>query len=104
MKELTVDGTKTASQFENYYRWVEPDGGITVCLKLEAVDRLQLEALPSTESSSNAREEVGGILLGRTEFHEGHLVMFVDEFESVPCKHRNGPFYDLAARDAVNLE
>src|SRR5258708_778144 len=66
MNESAAAGVTTKSQLENYYRWVEPDVDITVCLEFETVDRLQLEVLCGIHSFSDAGNEVGGILLGRT--------------------------------------
>jgi TonB family protein len=99
-------GVATNSQLENYYRWVEPDSDITVCLKLETVDRLQAEVLRGMDSSPGAGNEVGGILLGRTELDEGRTLTFVDDFEPVPSEHLNGPSYPFAltADDAVAFE
>jgi hypothetical protein len=91
-----VTGVTTRSQTGNYYRWVEPDSDITVCLKLETVERLQREALHGVNGLAKARNEVGGILLGRVEFDEGRTLTFVDDFEAVPCEYRSGASYALA--------
>ena len=105
MKESAAPpGVTTKPQFENYYRWVEPDTNITVCLKLETVDRLQLEVLRGIDSFSQAGTEVGGILLGRTELDEGRILMFVDDFEPVPNEYRTGALYALTGRNAVHFE
>src|ERR1017187_2980784 len=104
MKESVSAGITTKSRLDNYYRWVEPDSDITVCLKVETVDRLQLEILRNVDFSSYAAIEVGGILLGRTERNEGRTLIFVDDFEPVPCEHRNGQSYALTARDAAVFE
>jgi hypothetical protein len=97
-------GVTTKPQFENYYRWVEPDSNITVCLKLETVDRLQLEVLRGVDSFSYSGNEVGGILLGRTELDEGRILMFVDDFEPVSNEHPTGASYALTGRNAVHFE
>lgn len=51
--------TKSQSEDGSYYRWVEPNSDITVCLKTETVDRLQLDALRGVASSPRAGKEVG---------------------------------------------
>ena len=104
MNESAAAGVTTKSQLENYYRWVEPDSDITVCLKLETVDRLQLEVLRGIDFLTHAGNEVGGILLGRTERDEGRTLIFIEDFEPAPCEHVNGPSYALTAKDAVNFE
>jgi Gram-negative bacterial TonB protein C-terminal len=86
-----------------YYRWAEPNSDITVCLKTETVDRLQIDALRGIAASPRDGKEVGGILLGRTETTEGAACTFVDDFVPFPCSHRNGPFYDLTAAEAAGF-
>lgn len=103
-ESASVGGVRTKPQLENYYRWVEPDSDITVCLKLEMVDRLQMEVLRGVDSFSHSGNEVGGILLGRTELDEGRSLTFVDDFEPIPCDHRRGPSYVLSAKEAANFE
>lgn len=93
----------TKPRCENYYRWVEPESNITVCLEFRALDRLQLAVLRGIDSSYE-RNEVGGILLGRKELDEDRILIFVDEFEPVPSEHRNGPFYALTAEDALRFD
>ncbi len=106
MKESpgTAIAAKSQSDEGSYYRWAEPNSDITVCLKTEAVDRLQMDALRGVASSPRAGKEVGGILLGRTELTEGCSLTFVDDFVPFPCSHRNGPFYDLTATEAAAFE
>lgn len=96
--------TKSQSEDGSYYRWVEPNSDITVCLKTETVDRLQLDALRGVASSPRAGKEVGGILLGRTAISEGCSLTFIDDFVPFPCAHRNGPFYDLTAAETAGFE
>ena len=62
------------AQFDErcYYRWAEPNSEITIFLRSEAMDRLQLQALGSMDSSRPAGMEVGGILreIGRASCRE----------------------------------
>ena len=105
MEEIAAAaGVMAKSQLANYYRWIEPDSDITVWLRLDTVERLQLQALHGVDTFSRAVNEVGGILLGRTELDDGRRLLFVDDFEPVPCDHRNGPFYALTAEEAANFE
>ena len=87
-----------------YYRWAEPNSDITVCLKTETVDRLQIDALRGIVASPHAGKEVGGILLGRTETNNAGVLTFVEDFAPFPCAHSNGPFYDLTAAEAAGFE
>jgi TonB family protein len=86
----------------NYYRWEEPYTDITVCLKLEAVNRLQAKVLDAVGSVPDAGNEVGGILLGRKELLDGRTVTVVEDFELVACE-RQGPLYSLTSADLVKL-
>jgi TonB family protein len=88
------------SAFEDYYRWEEPARDITVCLNLEAANRLQAEVLGSDGSS----HEIGGILLGRRERERGRTVTVIEDFDLVPCEHRDGPLYSLSASDLQEFQ
>jgi hypothetical protein len=81
----------------DYYHWEETDRGIRIYMHAGMVDRLQAEVLRS-------ENEVGGILLGRTETDRGYAIAVIDDFVPVPCSYRGGPLYDLSDRDTVNLE
>ena len=108
MMEWAADtGVTPKSIFDErgYYRWVEPDSHITVCLKPEAMDRLQVEVLRGLDAHPNLGKEVGGILLGRVDFREDRVLIVVNDFEPVNVEHSNGPHYVLGnKRDAVNFE
>ena len=96
-------GAKSHLDQGSYYRWVEPNSKITVCLKLEAMDRLQVAVLRGKGVSGGAGKEVGGILLGRTEMEKGRTLIYVDEFEPVACGRRDEPFYVLGREDLARF-
>jgi hypothetical protein len=96
--------TSSRPEEGGYYRWAEPNSEITVCLKTETVDRLQMDALRAVASSPRAGREVGGILLGRIDINETSVLTFVDDFVPFPCAHGNGPFYDLTAAEVAGFE
>jgi len=100
----SASGVTLKPSLDNYYRWIEPDSDITVCLNPEAMHHLQLEVLRRIHPSSHMGSEVGGLLLGRTQPDEGRTLIFVDDFELVPCEYRHERFYVLTAKDAVNFE
>lgn len=104
MTEPAASGEVAAnSQLDNYYRWDELDIGVTVLLKPEMLDRLQIEVLRGIENARVAKE-VGGILLGQVEFVKGRIRIVVDQFEAVSCEHRTGPRYSLSAEDERRFE
>jgi TonB family protein len=92
------------SPLTNYYQWAEPDSDITACLNLETIDRLQAEVLRGLLRFSTDRNEVGGILLGRTTFEEDRRLTFVEDFEVFPRERRGGPAYALSGDDEIRLE
>ncbi len=102
MKESTAVGMK--SRLDHHYRWVEPDSDITVCLELEAVERLQRDVLSGLDSGARSGNEVGGILLGRTEVEDGRNFVIVEDFEPIVCEHRHGPFYVLTAGERARFD
>jgi hypothetical protein len=107
MKESQGDVTitiKSRPEEGDYYRWSEPNSEITVCLKTETVDRLQMDALRGIASSPRTGKEVGGILLGRFDINESSILIVVDDFVLFPCAHGNGPFYDLAPAEVAEFE
>jgi ArsR family metal-binding transcriptional regulator len=87
-----------------YYRWVEPNSDITICLKEEAIDRLQVEVLRGLDSSPPFGKEVGGILLGWTGWVENHIEIVVEDFEPVPPRGVQSRFYKLKGEDHVRIE
>jgi TonB family protein len=103
MNQSAAAAVARASQLDQYYRWVEPDSDITVCLSLATMDRLQAVVLRSVDSLSHDGREVGGILLGRTERDGSRTLLFVDDFEPVACDHANGPAYALTAKDEAQF-
>lgn len=93
MKRFAGGVVTAKPELEDYYQWVEPDRDITVYLKYEAVDRLQLQVLRAMDTGSPGETEVAGILLGRSEFREDRRLTFVDDFRPVRPKNQNGPYY-----------
>jgi hypothetical protein len=67
-------------------------------------DRLQLEILRAFHLLSRPGKEVGGILLGRTEFTGGRILTFVEDFKPVACAHLNGPSFALTDGETANFE
>ena len=95
----TAERALKDSRFVNYYTWEEPNRDITVCLSVEAANRLQMEVIRSGSAPNGARVEIGGILLGRRELLSGRTVTVIDDFDTIDCKPRKKPFYSLTAKD-----
>lgn len=88
----SLAGIAVKSPLDNYYQWSEPGTYTTVCMNVEAMERLQMEVL--REGS-----EVGGVLLGRTVSDEDHTQIFVDDFQLLAGEHRKGSSSGFAAGD-----
>jgi len=92
------------TRFDDYYRWDEPESDMTVYLRLETMDRLQINVLRDVAPPGQAGSETGGLLLGRMESGEGRRVAFVEDFEPVSGEDHDGPAYSLTVRDDANFE
>ena len=92
----------TNPALQSHYRWDEPDTHLTVLLNPETADRLQTAALASTNPRQQSGDEVGGILLGRTEPDRNRMLIVVQDFEPVLCEHRSGSsYYSLSSEEAA---
>ncbi|MDP9171833.1 MAG: hypothetical protein M3N54_14550 [Acidobacteriota bacterium] len=93
----------TRSRLDDYYRWLEADSEITVCLNLRAAERLQRETLHG--GNFLAQSEVQGVLLGSREREAGRTVVFIDDFKPVPGGHAafGGVLEGLARRQTPSV-
>ncbi len=85
---------------EDYYTWQQPDRGLTICLKPEAMDSLQSEILATVDRFGRGRETCG-ILLGTRQAHGARRAVFVTGYRAVasiecqqsrPAPHRTADF------------
>jgi TonB family protein len=97
-------GITSEPALDRFYRWEEPDIGVTVHLKPEMLDRLQTGVLRGGDTAPRASSEVGGILLGQSGTENGRTRIIVEDFETVPCKSQNGPYYAVTSRDLAGFE
>jgi hypothetical protein len=79
----------------DYYHWEETERGIRIYMHSRMADRLQTEVSRAAASGPDGGTEVGGILLGRLEEERGKTILFIDDFVSVQCSHRDSPLYNL---------
>lgn len=98
------DDTGLRSQLANYYLWEESERSIRIYLNPTTVDRLQREALIGADGSLSAEAEVGGILIGKTEFDGEQKITLIEDFTPVPCRNQSGPLYRLSEEDTVKFE
>jgi proteasome lid subunit RPN8/RPN11 len=86
----------------DYYLWDEPQAGLSVYVKFETLDRLQVAIIGELASSQNG-VEIGGILKGTRERVDGRTLTLVEDFELVPRIRRSGRFYNLSKADTVRF-
>jgi len=70
--------------------------GLTVFSDLNAVRRLETEAIEAFTALPKRGLEIGGLLLGRTEA-DGRII--IEDYEPIPSEHRRGPSYLLSEKD-----
>ena len=70
--------------------------GLTVFSDLDAVRRLETEAIEAFTVLPKRGLEIGGLLLGRAE-DEGRLI--IEDYEPIPSEHGRGPSYLLSEKD-----
>jgi hypothetical protein len=86
----------------DYRRWELPETGISIRLSLEAMDRLEREALESLRSIASRGSEIGGLLLGQVS--RDSRAIAITDYELVACDYSRGPLYQLSEEDERRLE
>jgi hypothetical protein len=104
MTESAANPGVMPQPLDRFYRWEEPDVGITVHLKPEVVDRLQADVLHGSDSGPHDGNEVGGILLGKSGVENGRIRIVVEDFVTVSCERQNGRVYAVTSRDPAKFE
>jgi len=99
-EELTQlnPGSDTANK-PSFYTWQPPQKPITIQLHFDVVDRLLLDVMKGFGAVPRRGAEVGGFLLGTRERSGDVLTVEIQDFESIPCEHADGPSFVLSAND-----
>jgi len=95
------DATDLQSQLADYYQWIGPNRGSQVYINFETAERLQIQVLRGLDFKGGV--EVGGFLLGRSEFEEGQITAVIEDFEQVHSVYSNGPFYGATGTNAARF-
>ena len=83
-----------------YYSW-QPEGkAIVIDLRLDVVDRLNVDIMRGFGATRRRGAEAGGILLGRIERGDPVRVV-IEDAVPVPCEYSRGPSYLLSENDLV---
>src|SRR2546421_821957 len=92
---------QTAVLRSSYLLWQLPKQNVSVLFNLDLIDVLKSFVSDGLELG----QEVGGILLGRVERQTaGHLLITIDNCETLKCEHRFGRSFVLSERDKHRLE
>ena len=93
-----------AQEVKDYFVWQPPGKSVVVRIHVDVVDRLSGEVIRGFGAVPKRGAEVGGILIGTLEKVESTLVVWVKDFEPVPCAYKRGPSYLLSESDTPAFE
>jgi hypothetical protein len=86
-----------------YYVW-EPTGKpYTVEIAFDVIDGMNVEVMRGFGAVRRRGAEVGGLLVGRIEPTDTHVLIVIEDFEPVPCEYAYGPSYVLSPNDLQGL-
>jgi hypothetical protein len=85
------------------YQWNIPGKATSVFIDYDVVDRLGFEIMRGFGAVPRRGAEVGGVLLGSAEPGD-HVVIRVEDFETVECEHARGPSYLLSEKDMKSFD
>jgi TonB family protein len=103
------ESTARAERFDlpsspaTYFSWEVAGKPVRVRMRMDAIDRLEREAVESFRSLTSRGSEIGGVLLGK--FVPGDpMVVSVEDFELISCDYARGPLYRLADSDLERFD
>lgn len=91
-----------APEQEIYFIPAGGDSSLPVHLSLPLIHRLGFDILKSCKSAARSGLEIGGILLGSTDWEKPGI--FADDYEIVDSEHQYGPQFVLSPRDQLVFE
>ena len=99
-KELSAGQSTTPQEF---YTWTFPGAPVRIHLYLNAVERLSHEVKRAFESVPSHSVEIGGLLLGTSDFQTSPIIEIKD-FEPFLCEYRPDHKFLLSDPDRRKLE
>src|SRR5438445_12816393 len=87
----------------DFYVWSFPGAPVRIHLYLNVVERLAREVRRAYGSIPSHSVEVGGFLLGTSDFHSSHVVE-VKDFEQFLCEYRPDHRFILSEPDRGKME
>jgi hypothetical protein len=98
------DGITVVSESEReYFVWQPAGKPYTVEVAFDVIDRINVEIMRGFGAVRRRGAEVGGLLLGRIEPTETHVLVVIEDFDPVPCEYAFGPSYMLSSNDLQGL-
>lgn len=79
-----------------------PGKSATVRIRWDVMERMSNEILRGFGAIPRTGMEIGGILLGRAVMGQ-RLVVDIEDFELVPCRHTRGPYYALSLQEMAHF-
>jgi hypothetical protein len=83
--------------------WESPDGQVAIYLSFSVVDAINAAIAEAAGSAPVRGAEIGGVLMGKAE-RQIRLMVWVDNFELLPCRYERGPSFHLDTESAPDLE
>ncbi len=88
-----------------YYQWAVEGHHLSIQVSFAVIDQLEADIMKGFWSVPKRGAEVGGVLFGRIEtLSEASSVVYIEDYEPVPCEYRRGPSYVLSENDRRRLE
>lgn len=90
------------TEASQYLDWTAPDGSVVIRLARPLIARMNVEVMRGFGVTRRRGTEIGGLLLGRLS-GGSKPVIFIDDFESIPCEYAFGPSYVLSPDDQARF-
>ena len=84
--------------------WTDASRKFAIHLHPHVIGCLGIESRVAFKRVPRRGLEIGGILIGRTDFREDTTTFWIEGFQPVESEHRSGPSYVLSESDLANLQ
>jgi periplasmic protein TonB len=89
---------EVSSEASPAFLWEVPQKPVSARIPFGMIDRLEQEAVENFRSLSSRGSEIGGVLLGKA-IPGAPAVVWIQDYELIPCDYSRGPLYRLSDAD-----
>ena len=82
-----------------FLTWAPPGQPIVIQIDHSAMDRMNVEVMRGFGVTRRRGTETGGVLLGTIDRRSTKPLIYIRDFEVVPCEYASGPSYVLSTGD-----